>query len=154
MQRSIALVALATCFLAVPVWAIPGVGEFYAGGGARTYGGFPGQPAASYMGTVEVGLDDVVAKLGAGLRLDVPKSLQPGLALELRYSILSLPFFRLLGGVSGGAFKGGDAWAKTYSAFLGARISLGLPYVGASVGLQGVEKDMAGFGALTVGIVL
>lgn len=151
--------ALLGCLASAPAHAIPGVGEFYAGLGARTFGGFPGQNPL-YVPTLEVGLDNMplLKSFGFGARLDVPVHVDPisvgtAFSLEARYTIVSIPFFRLFAGASGGVKKdvGLDGM---YSVFAGLRASLGLPYVGLSAGLQGVKTDVSGFGQLTFGVAL
>ncbi len=154
MRRLILLCAHLTSFLALPAFAIPGIGALYGGIGTHTYGGFIGQSGTSYGGTLELGIDDVVAKLGFGLRFDLPtfKTFSPAANIELRYSLFSVPFFRVIGGVFGGVQK--DVGLNgVYGVFGAARVSLGLPYLGLNLGLQGVGSDLSGFGQLTVGVV-
>lgn len=159
LQRLLLPLAVLGCLASAPAHAIPGVGEFYAGLGARTFGGFPGQNPL-YAPTLEVGLDNMplLKSFGFGARLDVPVHFDPmsvgtAFSLEARYTIVSIPFFRAFAGVSGGVKKdvGLDGM---YSVFAGLRASMGLPYVGLSAGLQGVKTDISGFGQLTIGVAL
>lgn len=154
MRRLIVLCALLTSFLALPALAIPGIGAIYGGIGTHTYGGFIGQSGTSYGGTLELGIDDLLKKFGLGVRFDLPtfKSFTPAANLELRYSIFSVPFFRVIGGVFGGVQK--DVGMNgIYGVFGAARVSLGLPYIGLNLGAQGVGTNLSGFGQLTVGVV-
>lgn len=150
----VVLGAVSGTMIAKPAHAIPGIGQFYAGLGPRTYNGFPGQPTAYFAGTVELGLDDVLAHFGIGARADIFTSLDTAYSVELRYSIFSVPFFRFLAGISGGV-KSGVGLTGTYAAFLGVRASLGLPYVGLNLGFQGNgTEEHNGFGALMFGVCL
>ena len=153
-RRFIVLCALLGSFLALPAFAIPGVGALYAGVGTHTYSGFPGQASTSYGGTLEFGLDDLVAKFGLGVRLDLPtfKSFDPAANIELRYSVFSVPMFRALVGAFGGVQKG-VGFNGMYGLFAAARVSLGLPYIGLNLGGQGVNSDLSAFGQITLGVV-
>lgn len=140
MRRSLLVLA----FLAAAVWlparpaaALPGIGELYAGLGIRTFGGLPGGSDATYAPSLEAGIDGVLKDFGVGLRLDAPR-LDPGLSVEIRYSVLSIPFVRVVAGVIGGVQdgKGTRGWDGTYGAFGSARVSLGSPYLQAQVGLH------------------
>ena len=156
MRRIIVLCALLTSFLALPAHALPGLGEFYAGVGTHTYGGFPGQSGINYGGTIETGIDSIaMSKFGLGLRLDMPtfSPLTTATNLELRYSIFTVPFVRLLAGVWAG-FSKQDGFVGTYGAFGAARVSLGLPYIALNLGGQGVSDHFTAFGQITIGFVL
>ena len=154
MRRIIVLCALLSSLFALPAFAIPGVGALYGGIGTHTYMGFPGQSSAYYGGTLEFGIDDLLQKFGLGVRFDLPsfKAFTPAANLELRYSILSVPFFRLYGGAFGGVRKdvGMDG---TYGVFAGARVSLGLPYLSVNLGGQGQNTHLDPFGQITLGVV-
>ncbi len=154
MRRIIVLCALLSSLLALPAFAIPGIGALYGGIGTHTYGGFPGQSTTSYGGTLELGWDDMIQKFGFGVRFDLPtlKAFDPAANVELRYSIVSVPFFRLVAGVFGGVKKD-VGFSGTYGAFGAARVSLGLPYIGLNLGVQGVNSDVSAFGQMTVGVV-
>jgi hypothetical protein len=156
MRRIIVLCALLTSFFALPALALPGIGAFYAGVGTHTYGGFPGQAGINYGGTLEAGIDSLaMTSFGLGLRLDMPtfSPVTTATNLELRYSFLTVPFVRLLGGVWAG-FSKPEGFVGTYGVFGAARLSLGLPYVALNLGGQGVSDHFSAFGQLTVGVVL
>ena len=155
MRRLLVLFAVLSSLIALPSFALPGIGEIYAGLGTHTYGGFPGQSHVNYGGTLEFGIDSLaMSKFGLGLRLDMPtfSPVTTATNIELRYSFLSVPFFRLLGGVWAG-FSRADGFLGTYGAFGAARVSLGLPYLALNLGGQGVSDHFTAFGQITVGVV-
>lgn len=137
--------------------AVPGLGEVYAGGGLRSFGGTPGlsdhPQAIDYGGTVELGLDDfaLLPRWGAGLRRDWNGG--PGRwSAEVRYTALSLPLVRALLGASLGF---GDAGLDgRLGGFVAARVVLGLPYVGVQVGVyrDPFRQDVSSGGQVTVGV--
>jgi hypothetical protein len=154
MRRIIVLCALLTSFLALPAFAIPGIGAIYGGIGTHTYRGFPGQSGTDYGATLELGIDDIIQKWGVGARFDLPSftSFNPAANVEVRYSILSVPFFRVIGGVFGGVQKNVGT-TGTYGVFGAARVSMGLPYLGVNLGFQGQNTYLSAFGQITVGAV-
>ena len=158
MRRALILCALLSSLFALPAFAIPGIGALYGGLGTHTYNGFPGMTGTDYGATPELGIDDVVQKLGFGIRLDLPNvsPISTAANLELRYSIVGVPFFRLIGGVFGGVAKDVRTFVGlngTYGVFAAARISLGMPYLGINLGYQGVKTDLSPFGQVTLGVV-
>ena len=159
MTRLLLPLALLTSFAAVPAHAIPGVGEFYAGLGTRTFGGFFGQNPL-WAPTLEVGLDNIslIKGVGVGLRVDLPIHTDPlsvgsAYSLEARYTVFSIPFLRGFAGISGGV-KQDVGLTGLYSVFAGLRASLGLPYLAFTGGMQGVKTDLYGFGQITIGVAL
>ena len=154
MRRILVLCVLLSSLLALPVWAVPGLGAPYVGIGTHTYGGIFGQSGVNYGGTLEAGIDDLFKSFGLGVRLDSPtfKTFNPTANIELRYSIFSVPFLRIVGGVFGGVQKnvGLDGM---YGFFGAARVSLGLPYVGVNIGAQGGNGYFTPYGQLTLGVV-
>ncbi len=154
MRRIIVLFALLTSLFALPAFAIPGIGAIYGGIGTHTYHGFPGQAGTDYGATLELGIDDIFSKIGFGVRFDLPSfaSFNPAANLEVRYSIVSVPFFRVIGGAFGGVQKNFGT-TGIYGVFGAARVSLGLPYLGVNLGFQGQNTDLSAFGQVTVGAV-
>lgn len=134
--------------------------ELYAGLGVRTLD-LPGGDRTDYSGTLEAGIDNIIADIGAGLRIDTPRW-KPAVALQLRYTLLSLPLVRLLAGAGAGVERspngsGGNSysWNGTYEVFAGARFSMGLPYLGLNIG--GAKSNFGSegfqlFSTLTVGL--
>lgn len=137
--------------LARPAHALP---EPYVGIGA--FGSKDGD-SSLFAAELEGGVDAIYSGLGVGARVELPLSFKPGLTAELRYTIIKLPFVRLLGGVGGGVVKGDDPvksdWAGTANAFVSGRVSLGLPYVAVRLGVA-VPNGVSLFGTLTFGISL
>ena len=159
LRRLLLPLVVLTSLSAVPAHAIPGVGEFYAGLGTRTFGGFYGQNPL-WAPTLEVGLDNisVLKSLGVGLRIDLPIHTDPlsvdsAYSLEARYTVFSIPFLRGFAGVSGGVKKD-VGLTGLYSVFAGLRASLGLPYLAFTGGIQGVNTTVDGFGQITIGVAL
>ncbi len=154
MRRILILSVLLSSLFALPAVALPGIGAPYVGIGTHTYGGFPGVSNVNYGGTLELGIDDLLKSFGIGLRMDLPtfKSFDPAANIELRYSVFSVPFVRLLAGVFAGVQKnvGLDG---TYGFFGAARFSLGLPYLGINLGAQGGNGYFTPYGQLTLGVV-
>lgn len=133
--------------------ALPAVGELYVGGGAQSHGGLPGFKAGpvGYNGCLEVGLDDFgfLRDWGLGVRADWagPQARWSG---EVRYQLTSLPttrVFAIANVAVDGSGRGG--------AVLATRTLLGLPYVGAQLGLY---RDAAGqwspAATMTLGLAL
>lgn len=141
----VSVFALPVLCLAAPAHALPepyvGIGVF----GSKANGG------TSYAGLVEGGADALYSDFGAGLRVDVGKSLDPALTAELRYSILKLPFIRLLAG--GGFGVVARTWNGSVNAWVGGRVSLGVPYLGLRVGVE-TPGGVHPFSTLTFGLSL
>jgi hypothetical protein len=149
-----ALVLLGAVATVRPAAALP---EPFVGIGASTFG-LPGGSGTSYGLALEGGVDDILSDIGAGLRIDAPFSnfTSPLIAAQFRYNILKIPFVRLLAGLDIGV-KGTTAkdssWNGAGGAWAGARVSLGLPYIAAIVGL-GYVKGGGGdlYSAITLGV--
>lgn len=149
--------AAAALTVAAPAAAVPGLGEVYVGGGIRSFGGTPGLSDAgkyiAYGGTFEAGIDNsgILRQWGAGIRGDWNDG--PGRwSAEARYTALTLPAVRaIVGGSLGFNDQGLDG---RMGGFVAARVVLGLPYLGAQVGLYRVAGtgDVSSAGQLTVGV--
>jgi hypothetical protein len=147
----IVLAMVTVAGVARPAAALP---EAYVGLGARTYG-LPGTAGVRYAGSLEAGADAIYNDLGLGLRIDVP-DLNPSFMAQFRYSVLKLPTVRLLAAGSLGVQKppSGYEFSRAYELLLGARASLGLPYVGLDLGGANNWPDVKQFklfAKLTVG---
>jgi len=154
------LISVLLALEARPAIALP---EVYGGLGARSYG-MPGSDKGAYSGTLEAGVDAIFANLGLGVRVDNP-TWQPAVAVQLRYSVFKIPFVRIFAGVGGGVERGGNdkpgskdlSWNGTYEVFAGARVSMGLPYLGLNVGGAKSYYGPDGFqlfSTLTIGLAL
>jgi len=112
--------------------------EVYGGVGVRVFD-LPASSNSDYASTVEGGVDEILAGLGVGLRIDTPRW-NPAVALQLRYSLLDRANVRVLAGVGAGVERLSDAsgasydWDNTYEFFAAARFKLGLPYLGVCLG--------------------
>lgn len=136
--------------------------ELYAGLGVRTFD-LPGGDKTDYSGTLEAGIDNIIADIGAGLRIDSPKW-KPAVSVQARYSLFKMPFVRLLIGAGAGVERSPNAsgstnysWNGTYEVFGGARFSMGLPYLGLNIG--GAKSNFGSdgfqmFSTLTLGLAL
>ena len=125
--------------------------EPYVGLGTRTFGLPSG--SAGWALSLEGGADAILSDMGAGIRVDFPfKSLgNPLIAAQFRYSILKIPFIRILAGAEGGVIKGSKSMDGTFGAWLGARASLGLPYVNLNLGYSYAGKAEL-FSVITIGM--
>lgn len=156
------LLALPLAFAARPVLAVPAIGEPYVGLGARSYG-LPGSDGVGYAGTLEGGVDAILlSNYGAGLRVDFP-AWKPSAVVQFRYSILKVPFIRLFAGLGGGfeqvrtGANNSLKWNGIYELFVGARVSLGVPYLGVDVGGANSAYKTDGFdlfSKITLGVSL
>jgi len=100
--------------------------------------------------TAEAGVDDIISSLGVGLRVELP-SFDPILLAELRYSIIKLPFVRLLAGLHGGVEHTTKDWNGALGAFVGGRVSLGVPYLAATVGVSSAG-EIHPYATVTLGV--
>ncbi len=135
--------------------ALPIIGEFYAGAGARSTGLY-GDPGTAYAFGLEAGWDHVFREFGLGFRLDLPHA-DPHLTTELRYSLIAWPFLRIVGGVAAGVARqpnGSPQWDKVLSGFIGGRVSLGLPYVSCYLGESLRDDAFSPYMTLSVGFAL
>ena len=152
-----AAVMAAIALIAAPAFAVPALGEVYVGGGIRSFGGTPGLSDEgkhiNYGGTFEAGIDNsaIIRQLGVGVRGDWSGG--PGRwSAEARYTALTLPAFRaLVGGAIGFDDKGLDG---RFGGFVAVRVVLGLPYLGAQIGLyrESGTGDVSSGSQLTVGV--
>ena len=115
-----------------------------------------GTSSVRYAGSLEFGADAIYDGVGLGLRIDVP-DLNPSFMAQIRYSVFYLPTLRLLAAASLGVQKppSGYEFNRAYELLLGARASLGVPYVGLDVGGANNWPDVREFkpfGKLTVGL--
>ncbi len=150
-MRSIVLTILAVTLLlcaARPAQALP---EPYAGIGLHTFG-LPGKDSTTYSGMLEGGVDDIIAKFGLGARLELP-DWRTILDLQLRYSLFKVPFIRVFVG-AGAGIQRYAGWNGTFEGFVGARLSLGLPYIGATIGVAhwGGTDTTNPYGTLSLGL--
>ena len=139
--RRLFTTAIAGALLAAasPAVALPGVGEFYVGGGGRSFGGIPSLTAAydalHYGYTFEVGVDDLslLRQWGVGFRADWPASYAQK-NLEIRYMLVNLATIRTVAAASIGL---GDDYKPDvrFGGIVTFRTVLGLPYVATSFGL-------------------
>ncbi len=149
--------AAAALFMAAPAAAVPALGEVYLGGGLRSFGGTPGLSdqgkGIRYGGTFEAGIDNsaIIRQWGAGVRGDWNGG-DGRWSAEARYTALSLPAIRaIVGGSIGFNNNGLDG---RFGGFVAARVVLGLPYLGAQIGLyrEPSSGDVSSAGQLTVGV--
>lgn len=135
-RRSAAAFAAVTA-LAAPLraWTLPLVGEVYAGAGARSFSGLPGQPSARMAPSLEVGVDSIrlLGKWGAGLRAAFRGGQH--LSAEVRYLFFSLPGLRLVAGADVGLGGRSGPLDGSFGAFVAGRLVLGFPYLALHAGV-------------------
>ncbi|MSP93047.1 MAG: hypothetical protein EXR79_14805 [Myxococcales bacterium] len=141
-------------FLAVSAAAAPAhalLPEPYVGLGTRTFGLPSGN--AGWALSLEGGADAIFSDMGAGIRVDFPFDSfgNPLIAAQFRYSILKVPFIRILAAAEGGVIKGSKSMDGTFGAWLGARASLGLPYLNLNLGYSYAGKAEL-FSVITIGM--
>lgn len=108
--------------------------EVYAGLGAT----MEGVPSAQFKGlglALEGGVDDILSDIGVGGQIDFI-DWKPSLTAQFRYSILSIPFVRLIAGVGVGLEGFAAKLGASAGAFIAGRISLGMPYLGLKLGVD------------------
>ncbi len=160
LPRFLMSVLLMSVFLALAARPAAALPEIYGGLGVRSYA-LPGSDSAAYAGTLEAGVDAIFSDIGAGLRVDTPQW-KPAVAVQLRYSVLKVPFARIFAGIGGGVERArvdsnALSWNGTFEVFAGARVSMGLPYLGLNVGGAKSHYGDNGFqlfSTLTVGLAL
>ncbi|MSQ82396.1 MAG: hypothetical protein EXR77_05685 [Myxococcales bacterium] len=135
---AVALVVVGGTLLANSAHAVPVVGDFYLGGGARSLGGTPGvsKEADVRMAlTLEAGIDDValIRKWGIGVRADVGPETKR-VAAEIRYVLFQFVSLKVLAGAELGLISTKGNLDGSFGAFVGSRLVLGFPYLGGQFG--------------------
>jgi len=100
---------------------------------------------------LQAGVDDIVKGLGVGGHGRFTTG-GPGAALEVRYSLFKIPLLRAFVGASVGLDGLTTQLSGRYGAFAGARLSLGLPFVGAQVGANYATGKITPEGLVSVGL--
>ena len=174
MIRRFILVCLFTTLagaVARPALALP---EIYAGAGVHRFG-FGSSASATHSLALGAGVDDLFRGFGLGVNAYMPftdfPSSDPVINLDLRYSIFKIPFLRVFAGVGAGTKRSTlkaytnapagstagstvtktESWGGALEAFIGARVSLGLWFVGLDIGAAKWE-DFQPYGILTAGL--
>ncbi len=166
MIRRFILVCLFTTLagaVARPALALP---EIYAGAGVHRFG-FGSSASATHSLALGAGVDDIFRGFGLGVNAYMPftdfPSSDPVINLDVRYSIFKIPFLRVFAGVGAGAKRSTSSvtdlktvtktstWGGAMEAFVGARVSMGLWFLGLDIGAAKWEEFQP-YGILTAGL--
>lgn len=165
----VCLFATVAATVARPALALP---EIYAGAGFHRFG-FGSSASATHSLALGAGVDDLLKGFGFGVNAYMPWDdfSNPVINADLRYSIFKIPFLRVFAGAGVGARRSelksyiqasstssattttSTSWDAAVQGFVGARVSLGLWFVGLDIG--GARwAEWQPYGILTVGVTL
>lgn len=153
------VIALATVLAAETANALPALGDFYLGAGARSLGGTPGLSDGKDVRmalTLEAGVDGppLFPKWGVGLRGDFNGGGKRG-SLEIRYELIKFIGVHVAAGGALGLSGGKTLLDGSIGAFISGRLVLGFPYLAGQFGFYrspGVDGEVSTSASLTGGI--